>query len=123
MLVRSARPASDRRADRRDRRPDLRDHSRRNTHKGFLVGVTEGPVLYESDYLVARAPSTAQLLAMKLAAWRDAIDRDDARLLLSKMAGSMQEVWVAIEPSVPAPQRDKASYAFEDLWEAIHGSA
>jgi hypothetical protein len=91
--------------------------------KGFLVGVTEGPVLYESDYLVARAPSTAQLLAMKLAAWRDAIDRDDARLLLSKMAGSMQEVWVAVEPFVPAPQRDKASYAFEDLWEAIHGAA
>jgi hypothetical protein len=32
-------------------------------------------------------PSIAQLLAMKLAAWRDAIDRADAQLLLSKAEG------------------------------------
>jgi hypothetical protein len=90
--------------------------------KGFLVCATEGAVLYESEFLVARAASTAQLLAMKLAAWRDAIDRADARLLLSHMSGSMEEVWAAVESLVPPPQLDKSWYAFQDLWEALHGT-
>lgn len=105
------------------RQLDLPEDWLNDAAKGFLVGITEGPVLYESAFLLARAPSTAQLLAMKLAAWRDAIDRDDAGLLLSKMTGSMREVWASVEPFVPAPQKDKASYAFEDLWEALHGTA
>jgi hypothetical protein len=89
--------------------------------KGYLVGVTRGEMLYESPSLTVRAAAIAQLLAMKLAAWRDAIDRDDARLLLSRMAGSADEVWSAIRPFVPLHQLDKAAYAFEDLWETIHG--
>jgi hypothetical protein len=89
--------------------------------KGYLVGLTTGEVLYESQALSVRAASTAQLLAMKLAAWRDAIDRADAKLLLSHMTGVRGEVWSAILPFVPLPQRDKASYAFEDLWETLHG--
>lgn len=82
-----------------------------------------GEVLFESSSLIIRAASTAQLLGMKLAAWRDTIDRSDARLLLSRMAGSSEEVWTAIKPFVPPPQLDKASYAFEDLWEALHGAS
>jgi hypothetical protein len=89
--------------------------------KGYLVGVTTGDILYESETLTVRAASTAQLLAMKLAAWRDAIDRGDAQLLLSRMVGSADEVWSAIKPFVPAHHLDKASYAFEDLWETTHG--
>jgi len=50
---------------------------------------------------------------MKLAAWRDAIDRDDARLLLSKIEGSPEEVWARIEAYVPGAFRDKASYALD----------
>lgn len=90
--------------------------------KGFFVGVSSGEALYQSEFLVARAASTVQLLAMKLAAWRDAIDRDDARLLLSKVSGSMEGVWELVKPFVPPPQLDKASYAFQDLWEAVHGA-
>ena len=89
--------------------------------KGYLVGITTGEVLYESHALTVRAASTAQLLAMKLAAWRDAIDRGDAKLLLSQMAGSADEIWSAVKPFVPHHQLDKASYAFEDLWETFHG--
>jgi hypothetical protein len=89
--------------------------------KGYLVGVTMGDVLYESQALMVRAASTAQLLAMKLAAWRDAIDRGDAKLLLSRMDGSADEIWTAIKPFVPSHQLDKAFYAFEDLWETAHG--
>ena len=90
--------------------------------KGFMTRVTEGTVLYKSEALVARAASVEQLLAMKLAAWRDAIDRADARLLLSRIEGSIQEVWARLEPFVPPPLLDKASYALHDLWESIHGA-
>jgi hypothetical protein len=88
---------------------------------GYLVGVTLGAVLYQSDSLEVRAATTAQLLAMKLAAWRDAIDRADAALLLSDMEGTAEEIWTSVRRYVPAEQVDKASYAFEDLWEAVHG--
>jgi hypothetical protein len=58
--------------------------------------VTEGATLYESPYLLARAVSVAQLLAMKLAAWRDAIDRDDAELLILRMSGLSEAIWAAV---------------------------
>jgi hypothetical protein len=90
--------------------------------KGYLVGVTRGEILYESPFLVVHAASLAQLLAMKLAAWRDAVDRDDARLLLARMPGSAADVWQVVKPFVPPHQIDKASYAFQDLWEAMHGT-
>jgi hypothetical protein len=90
--------------------------------KGFLVGVTLGDVLYESPFLIARSASLEQLLAMKLSAWRDAIDRNDASLLLSQMSGSDDEIWASVKPLVAVHQIDKAWYAFQDLWEGLHGS-
>jgi hypothetical protein len=89
--------------------------------KGYLVGVSTGKVLYESKSLFVRAASTEQLLAMKLAAWRDAVDRADATLLLSQLVGSKDATWAALAPYVPRHDADKASYAFEDLWELLHG--
>lgn len=91
--------------------------------KGYFVGVSKGQVLHESETLVVRAVSTAQLLAMKLAAWRDAIDRADARLLLAQMTGSAEEIWTAVKPFVPPHRIDKASYAFDDLWDSLHGTS
>lgn len=89
--------------------------------KGYLVGITTGEVLHDSRALTVYAASAAQLLAMKLAAWRDAIDRGDASLLLSQMAGSRDDIWSAVEPFVPPNHVAKAAYAFEDLWETLHG--
>ena len=83
-------------------RLDLPEDWMNDAAKGFFVGVTTGEVLFESEFLIARAASTVQLLAMKLAAWRDAIDRDDARLLLSRLAGSMENIWELVKPFVPA---------------------
>jgi hypothetical protein len=90
--------------------------------KGFLVVITEGESLYASEALVVRAVSVPQLLAMKLAAWRDAIDRADAALLLSRMSGTQEEVWASLEQLVPPTGLDKAWYAFQDLWEASRGT-
>jgi predicted nucleotidyltransferase len=88
-----------------------------------MVGVTTGELLYESPFLVVRAASLPQLLAMKLAAWRDALDREDARLLLLRMSESVDDVWQAVKPFVPKHQIDKAWYAFQDLRETLHGLA
>ncbi|HEV2721225.1 MAG TPA: DUF6036 family nucleotidyltransferase [Thermoanaerobaculia bacterium] len=91
--------------------------------KGYFVGVTMGETLFESSSLLVCTVSTAQLLAMKLSAWRDAVDRADAKLLLLKMPGSAVEVWRAVKPFVPVHSLDKASYALDDLWESTHGIA
>ena len=91
--------------------------------KGYFVGVSNGEVLHESEALSVRAVSTVQLLAMKLSAWRDAIDRADARLLLMRMKGSAEEIWTMVAPFVPPNQIDKASYAFDDLWDSLHGTS
>lgn len=91
--------------------------------KGYFVQISEGQVVYESQSLIVRAVTTEQLLAMKLAAWRDAVDRGDARLLLSKVDGSPEQVWAKIEAYVPSAYRDKASYALEDLWNSTYGSS
>lgn len=90
--------------------------------KGYFVGLTTGEVLFDAPGLTVHAASTKQLLAMKLAAWRDAIDRADARLLLEQLAGSAEEIWAAVKVFVPAHLLDKASYAFDDLWETRYGS-
>ena len=60
---------------------------------------------------------------MKLSAWRDAIDRADARLLLARMNGGAEEVWAAVKAFVPPHELDKASYAFDDLWNSLHESS
>jgi Nucleotidyltransferase of unknown function (DUF6036) len=88
--------------------------------KGYFVEVSSGDVLYGSRSLTVYAASTEQLLAMKLAAWRDAVDRADARLLLSQLAGEKEEIWASVRRFIPAVHLDKASYAFDDLWDATN---
>ena len=42
--------------------------------KGYLVSISDGPILFSAPGIEARAPSLEQLLAMKLSAWRDDLD-------------------------------------------------
>jgi hypothetical protein len=65
--------------------------------KGYLHGLMPGEILFDSPSLVVRSAAPRQLLAMKLSAWRDDVDIGDARLLLSKLEGSRDGVWVLIE--------------------------
>ncbi|MFL6281256.1 MAG: DUF6036 family nucleotidyltransferase [Vicinamibacterales bacterium] len=90
--------------------------------KGYFVGLSLGAPLYDSPSLAIRAVTTAQLLAMKLAAWRDAVDRADARLLLTSVEGTREQIWDIVRRYVPPHDLQKASYAFDDLWEALNGS-
>ena len=39
--------------------------------RGFIVGVSEGEMVFSAPGIVVRTPAVSQLLAMKLSAWRD----------------------------------------------------
>lgn len=90
--------------------------------KGYLVGLSQGPILLAAPGLVARRPSVAQLLAMKLSAWRDDVDIQDARRLLQELEGERDDVWEVVEPYLIPGAQLKAQYAFLDLWETSRGT-
>ena len=50
--------------------------------KGYLVGVTRGRKLLSAPGIDVWQPLPEQLLAMKLAAWRDSTDIADSRRIL-----------------------------------------
>lgn len=89
--------------------------------KGYLIGLSSGPMVFSAAGIEVRSPATAQLLAMKLSAWRDDVDIADARRLLQEMSGSRDEVWQIVEQYLVPGHQLKAQYAFADSWEAIHG--
>lgn len=90
--------------------------------KGYLVGISEGPILFSAPGIKVRMPSIAQLLAMKLSAWRDETDIDDARRLLQEMTGEHDEIWSKVEHYLVPGRELKAKYAFLDLWESLYGT-
>ena len=90
--------------------------------KGFLVGISQGPVIFSATGIVVRRPEVAQLLAMKLSAWRDDVDIEDARRLLGELRASRDDIWQAVEPFLIPGQQLKAKYAFLDLWETTYGT-
>lgn len=90
--------------------------------KGFVHGLALGDVLMDEPTLRVHALAPHQLLAMKLSAWRDDVDVDDARLLLSKLSADRDVVWRLIEPYIIPGRETKVYYAFCDLWEGEYGS-
>jgi predicted nucleotidyltransferase len=92
--------------------------------KGFVGQPSPGPILLEAPGIVARTVSVHHLLALKLAAWRDDVDIDDARLLLRNCPQevSRDALWNRVEAFVPRGREQTAWYAFLDLWEEIHGA-
>lgn len=92
--------------------------------KGYLVGISDGPVLFSAPGIEARAPSLEQLLAMKLSAWRDDLDISDARLLLQEIRSgrAKDEIWQSLEPYLVPGDELTAQYAFLDLWESLNGT-
>ena len=91
--------------------------------KGYVYGLSLGPVLLDRPTLRVRTLSLTQLLAMKLSAWRDDLDVEDARRLLKECPGARADVWREVESYVVPGREMKARYAFDDLWESEHGTA
>jgi hypothetical protein len=92
--------------------------------KGYLVGISEGDVIFQAPGIEARAPSIEQLLAMKLSAWRDDVDISDARRLLEEAGRGRKrdDVWRDVEPYLVKGDELTAQYAFWDLWETLYGT-
>lgn len=90
--------------------------------KGFLRGLAVGETILETPSLIVRALAPIQLLAMKLCAWRDDVDIEDARSLLGLLKGAREDVWRGIQPHLAPGRELKARYAFEDLWESARGT-
>lgn len=90
--------------------------------KGYLNGISSGPTIFSAPGIQVRMPSIAQLLAMKLSAWRDETDIEDARRLLRELKGGREEIWNEIEPYLVPGRELKAKYAYWDLWESLHGT-
>lgn len=86
--------------------------------KGFIHGLALGDTVFEHEAFTVRALAPEQLLAMKLCAWRDAIDFEDARLLLTKVGGERAQVWAKLEPFLLPGRETTACYAFDDIWES-----
>ena len=91
--------------------------------KGYLVGLSEGAIIFSAPGIVIKRPSVAQLLAMKLSAWRDDVDIADASFLLQELSGTQDVVWESIIPYLVPGNELKAQYAFLDLWETIYGDS
>jgi hypothetical protein len=92
--------------------------------KGYLVGISDGPIVFQAPGIEARAPSFEQLLAMKLSAWRDDVDISDARRLLQEVGQGRKkdDIWQSIEPFLVKGDELTAQYAFWDLWENLYGT-
>ena len=92
--------------------------------KGYLIGISDGPIVFKAPGIEARAPSLEQLLAMKISAWRDDIDISDARRILLEIGQGRKkdDVWQSIEPFLVKGDELTAQYAFWDLWESMYGT-
>lgn len=92
--------------------------------KGYLRGVSEGPVLLREPGIIVTQPATEQLLAMKLCAWRDDVDIADASRLLKELASQADRtaIWRRVLPYLLPGSELKAQLAFDDLWESLHGT-
>jgi len=92
--------------------------------KGYMVGISEGSLLFSAPGIDAFSPSLEQLLAMKLCAWRDDLDISDARRLLQEVVSGRgkDEIWTSIEPYLIPGDELTAQYAFLDLWETLYGT-
>ncbi|OQW94021.1 MAG: hypothetical protein BWK79_08035 [Beggiatoa sp. IS2] len=86
--------------------------------KPFLVTISPGPVVFQATGLTVKSPLPEQMLAMKLAAWRDEGDILDAARILQELDSSLSqaEVWALCVPYLPKGTELKAQYALEDLW-------
>jgi hypothetical protein len=90
--------------------------------KGYVGDNVSGDVILQKPGIVVTAATNAHMLALKLWAWRDDIDISDAGIFLGQLIGTKDAIWKDVETYVPEQYRQKVGYAFEELWEAVHGS-
>lgn len=81
--------------------------------------------LFTASGIEAHAPTTAQMLALKLSAWRRDVDINDAAWLLrhlrETMPGGREEIWRAVRPFLVRGCEATAEGALNDSWNNLYG--
>jgi hypothetical protein len=89
--------------------------------KGFMQGISYGPLLIDALGIKVYQISPEQLLAMKLSAWRSAQDINDATTVLADLVRQYPNKSALWNAMAPYTVHLKAQYAFEELWERTYG--
>lgn len=92
--------------------------------KGYVNQKSAGPLLHQSDGIRVTSAAIPHLLALKLMAWRDDVDFNDAKHLLAELrrdagvdVSTPEKLWDLVEPYIVPSHVQKARYAVEELWE------
>ncbi|MCW5821332.1 MAG: hypothetical protein KIT34_00930 [Cyanobacteria bacterium TGS_CYA1] len=99
---------------------DLPERWLNDSAKSYLTRFEKGPLLIESEGIRVFAPALDQLLAMKLSAWRNEVDKEDARRILEILPKDKEARWNRIKSFILPGRELKAEYAFEELWSLIN---
>lgn len=83
--------------------------------------------MLQSKGIVVRRASTAQLLGMKLSAWRSITDQKDSRDLLQALQSEtnthqLDEIWEMVQLYVTEGKTIEALENLQDIWDDLsHG--
>jgi len=91
--------------------------------KGYIKRLEPNAVVFTAPGIEVLRPDLAQVLGMKLSAWRDDVDISDAKRLLRELrtTENREQLWNRIESYLLHGQKLKARYAYLDLWEDTYG--
>ena len=97
--------------------------------KGYVGVPALGPIIFSAAGITVRMLAVEQQLALKLAAWRDDVDFEDALRLLRELvpdgppiaADAADIVRERVDPYFPKGSELKACYALEELIELFNG--
>lgn len=76
--------------------------------------------VFQAPGIEVYAASTAQMLALKLCAWRGEVDTSDAAELLKRMTGDRDEIWRKVRPFLVRGCEAVAADNFVNLWNDLY---
>jgi predicted nucleotidyltransferase len=85
----------------------------------FVRVVSKGPLLFEGPGIRVHAVSLEQLLASKLDAMRDDVDRLDAVIVAARLGLAQSSLELAIAPYLRPERYKRACDELEDIWQEV----
>lgn len=77
-------------------------------------------LLIDSDGVKVYTPAMDQLLTMKFSAWRNEVDKEDARRSLEILPKDQNTRWNRIKSFILPGIGLRVHYAFEDNWSLVN---
>ena len=92
----------------------------------YVTRRSDGPVILQSRGITVRHATAAQLLGMKLMAWRSITDQQDSRDVLRRLvddtgAKSMDDIWEMIKPYVLVNKQTQVRDNLSEIWQEAYG--